>query len=391
MVQFPDYIGPMAFGIKMGVILPGTDLEEDVYRSLKQCNKDGLLGDGDVLCVTESIVARSQENYVTVDDIAKEVREKLELKPADKVAVVFPIASRNRFSMQLKGIARAVPQGEVLVQLSYPFDEVGNQVMEPEQCEDSPNDRVLWENDLQGVDLKHPVTRVNYLSLYREIIEETGARATIFFCNQWSKSVEYSPKGLIAADIHTREKTRRKIREGNRNCITLQDLCSDNTREAWSEWGLLGSNMAAGDKIKLAPRQGEEFVKNIQARVGERLGINLEVLIYGDGAYKDPSTGIYELADPKPVFAATDGLGRYREGVKYKYLADEYYNGGKSPEEIENLLEEKKKTAIQQDSMEAEGTTPRMMGDILASLADLISGSADEGTPLVLAKGYLKK
>ncbi len=391
MLQFPQYIGPMAFGIKMGVILPGTDLQEEIFNSLCECSRDGLLDDGDVVCITESVVARSQNNYVSVENVAVEVKEKLKLDPRDKVAVVFPIASRNRFSRILKGIAGAVPQGEVIVQLSYPYDEVGNQIISPDCIEKDTSERIIWDSELEGVNLAHPVTGVEYLSLYREVIESMGVKATIVLCNDAAKVSEFTPDGVIVADIHTRSKTQKKITaEVGNNCITLQNICSSPSEEAWSEWGLLGSNLASGEKIKLAPREGNKFVKDVQKQVKEQLGKEIEILIYGDGAYKDPSTGIYELADPKPVFAATDGLGKFREGVKYKYLADEYFEKGKSPEEIENLLEERKNLVIKQDSIEAEGTTPRLLGDILASLADLISGSADEGTPLVLAKGYLK-
>ncbi len=198
----------------------------------------------------------------------------------------------------------------------------------------------------------------------------------------------FSLDGVIVADIHTREQTLSTINKVMDNCITLQNIC--NSGNSWSEWGLLGSNLSSGNKIKLAPREGEKLLTFLQERVANELGKKIELLIYGDGAYKDPSSGIYELADPQPVFASTGGLNSYREGVKYKYLADQYLNEGKNAEEIEKLMEERKKEVIYQDKMESEGTTPRPLGDLLASLADLVSGSADAGTPVVLIKGFLK-
>jgi len=387
MINFPQYVGPVAFGIKMGVILPGTPLVEDICQSLERCNQDGLLQDGDVACITESIVAVSQDNYVTTDEVSRQIRQKLSLETNDKVAVVFPIASRNRFSLILKGIAKAVPRGEVVVQFSCPYDEVGNQVIPPEICEDK-KDVIWWEKDLEKLDLRHPITRVNYIQLYRSIIEDTGAKATIYLSNRVNDVFQFNPQGVIAADIHTREKTKQKIASKVANCITLQETC--NSGKAWSEWGLLGSNFSSNDRLKLAPREGKSFVKEVQQKISAKTGKKIEALIYGDGAYKDPSSGIYELADPNPVLASTDGLVTMREGIKYKYLADQYHHSGKSASEIEKLIEERKKTVVEQDSIEAEGTTPRPLGDLLASLADLISGSADEGTPLVLVKGFYK-
>ena len=387
MIEFPSYLGPMAFGIKMGVILPGTDLLNEVYQSMEKCHRDGLLSEGDALCITESVVARAQENYVSVAEVSQEIKETLHLKDQDRVAVVFPIASRNRFSLLLKSIAEAVSQGEVVVQLSFPYDEVGNQVIPPDMAEDR-QEEIIWEEELQGKDLKHPITQVDYISLYRQIIEEAGAKATIFLSNKAPHILDFSPQAIIVADVHTRKKTKEKLSAALNNCITLQEICAHG--ENSSEWGLLGSNLSSNDRIKLAPKNGKEFVEAVQKKIMEKLSIRVEVLIYGDGAYKDPSSGIYELADPQPVFASTDGLGVLREGIKYKFLADQYYHNGKSPQEIEEMLQEKKKEAVALNSIETEGTTPRPVEDILASLADLVSGSADEGTPLVLVKGFNK-
>lgn len=382
-----DYIGPMAYGIKMGVILPGMDIVEMIFSSLSRCYSDGLLDSGDVICITESIVARAQNNYVTIDDIASEIKDKLGLSMDSRVGVVFPIASRNRFSMILKGIARAVPGGEVLVQLSFPTDEVGNQVISSDFARKIGKDLITLE-DIGAHGFKHPVTGVDYINLYREIIETENARANIILSNDPLQILEYKPHGVIAADIHTRVLTRDKITKIFENCITLDQVCTEG--EAYSEWGLLGSNMSAGEKIKLAPRNGNQVVNRLQEIVKNKLGIETQVIIYGDGAYLDPSSGIYELADPRAAFAATDGLDCYRSGLKYKYLADQCYHEHKhSAEEIEAILSDSIKQQLPEDCLEREGTTPRRMEDVLASLADLVSGSADAGTPVVVIKGFL--
>jgi hypothetical protein len=315
------------------------------------------------------------------------MKSKLKLNDDSKIAVIFPIASRNRFSMILKGLARAVPQGGVLVQLSHPNDEVGNQVIDPEYAGFLKREPITLA-DLAGKSFKHPVTGVDYIRLYREIISAEGAEAEIILSNNPLHALEYHPDGVIIADIHTRRKTEKVVSAWFENCITLDQVFNEGSVS--SEWGLLGSNMSAGERIKLAPRHGLQVVEQLQAKVAEELGYQVEVMIYGDGAYLDPSSGIYELADPRAAFAATTGLNRYREGVKYKYLADHcFHEEKKSLEEIESILLESINCDLPEDSMEREGTTPRKMEDVLASLADLVSGSADAGTPVVVVKGFI--
>ena len=252
----PDYIGPVAFGLKMGVILPGMSIVDTIFEQLCRCHRDGLLHEGDIVCITESVVARAQNNYVTTADIAREVQLKLGLSEQGKVAVVLPIASRNRFSLVLKGIAEAVPRGKVLVQFSYPCDEVGNQIISPDFAKELGRDLITLE-DLGGRCFKHPITGVDYVGLYREIIQSAGAEAIIYFCNDPAAVARFEPDGVIAADVHSRAETKRIIRRFVNNCIGLDDMCEGQAR---SEWGLLGSNMSAGNKLKLAPRDGEEVV-----------------------------------------------------------------------------------------------------------------------------------
>ncbi len=386
-MKLPDYVGPLAYGLKMGVILPGMDIVKMIFDHLITCYRDGLLGDNDVVCITESIVARAQNNYITIDDIAREIKDKMRLSDQDRIAVVFPIASRNRFSMILKGIARAVPSGEVVVQMSYPSDEVGNKIVDEDFIEGLGKDLITFE-DLGNREFKHPLTGVDYIKLYHDIIREEGVKPKIFLSNDPLHVLKFSPDGIIAADIHTRQTTKKVLSSRFENCITLDQVCTEG--EAYSEWGLLGSNMSSGERLKLAPRDGKEVVNLLRDKVKEELGIDIQVMIYGDGAYLDPSSRIYELADPQAAFAATDGLNCIREGVKYKYLADQCFHEKKlNAEEIEAFIADSSQVSFSEDSIDREGTTPRRMEDVLASLADLVSGSADAGTPVVVVKGFL--
>jgi len=393
MFQLPDYIGPCAFGIKMGVIIPGTDLQEMILQDITRMDADGMLENCDVLAITESIVARAQNNFVSIDDVAAEIRNLLSLTPESRVGVVFPIASRNRFSLILKSIARAVPKGEVIVQLSFPDDEVGNQIIPPDVAIElgEKHGDLIRAGDLPR-EYTHPLTGVNYIGLYETIIREAGATPTIFLCNDPTKIADFKPDAVIAADIHTREKTRAAISAVIPNCCTLQDICSKGTSLPGSEWGLLGSNMSSEERLKLAPHLADLFACTLQDAILKKTGKHLEIIVYGDGAYKDPSSGIYELADPITTFGATPGIGdSLREGFKMKYLVDMFHAEGRSGEEITKLLEEEYKRARDIHCIECEGTTPRNMKDVLASLADLVSGSADAGTPMILIKGIHNK
>ncbi len=389
--MIPAYIGPCAFGIKMGVITPGCDLPAMILDVVEQCDKDRLLDDGDVVCITESIVARAQDNFITTADIAQELREKHAVKPDDTIGVLFPITSRNRFALILKGFARAVPRGEVVVQFSYPCDEVGNEIISEIYIEE------LEDKDLVPLEKVnhlccHPITKLNYPLYYKEMIEKQGARANIYFSNDPEMIIKYNPSTVIVSSIHSRAKISNILKKKGQKCITLQDIFNDPSNLSWSEWGLLGSNMSSEEMLNLAPKEGDRFAGEVQEMILRHLGKKVEVLIYGDGAYKDPTSGIYELADPQPSFGNTDGFKNcMREGVKYKYLADTACAEGKSVQEIEEMLCGLKKKKFKQDEMVTEGTTPRQMEDVIASLADLVSGSADAGTPVILVKGFFNE
>jgi hypothetical protein len=247
----------------------------------------------------------------------------------------------------------------------------------------------ITSEDLGDHSFQHPLTGVDYIKLYREVIASEGAVPSIILSNNPLQAIECGPDGIIIADIHRRNKTLEQVTERYENCITLDQICNEG--DVCSEWGLLGSNMSSGERLKLAPRDGQKVVEELQTKVKNKLGIDLEVLIYGDGAYLDPSSGIYELADPKAAFAATAGLDCFREGLKYKLLADHcYHEEQKNAAEIEVIMADRIRQELPVDAMAKEGTTPRKMEDVLASLADLISGSADAGTPVVVVRGFLK-
>ncbi len=391
-MKLPDYIGPCAFGLKMGVIVAGSDLPGKILEALQRVDGDRLLNDGDALCITESIVARAENNYVSTAEVAAEIREKLSLRPDQKIGVLFPILSRNRFLLILRSIAEVVPQGEVLVQLSFPDDEVGNQLIPEDVAERLQVEKggLLTPADLDK-EYYHPLTGVNYIGLYRDTISQVGARPFIYLCNEPERIAEFLPDAVIVADIHKKEKTKKQVARHLQNIVTLQDICSTDRGGAWSQWGLLGSNMSPGYRLKLAPRNGDQFAREIQTLIRQELGKELEIIVYGDGAYKDPSSGIYELADPRPAFGATPGVKQVlREGVKFKYLVDLHHEEGRCEEEIMEIVSRESGKQRMVNCIEAEGTTPRRMEDVLSSLADLISGSADAGTPLVLIKGIYR-
>jgi len=366
MTILPNYIGLSAFGIKMPVIFPGDNIIKMVYDSLEKCAEDNLLTNDSIVCITESVVAKSQNNYVTLNDISQDIKTKLNLENNSTVGVFFPIASRNRFSSILKGISRAVPMGKVCVQFPEKKDEVGNEL------------------------INHPATGMNYIEFYKEIIEQEGATPFIIRSDSHKEIFYQNPKGIVVASIHSRNEDLQIIKKDFKNCLTLQELCNEQQNaKGWSEWGLLGSNLSSNEKLKLAPRNSYEIVRQIQQKVKSGLEKDIEVMIYGDGAYKDPSTGIYELADPVVAFGYTSKLENPRLGVKYKFLVDEGLNKKKTKRQIAEIIKEESAKQHEIHSMSMEGTTPRALKDLAGTLADLVSGSADAGTPLVLIRGLL--
>ncbi|MFN2363750.1 MAG: coenzyme F420-0:L-glutamate ligase [Halarsenatibacteraceae bacterium] len=387
--------GTIARGIRTPIIKEGDNLVEIVVESLLSAQRENNFEfkDKDVIAVTESILARSQGNYITVDDIAKEIQE--EFSGKDGIGVVFPILSRNRFSMILKGIARA--GFDIYMQLSYPRDEVGNPLFDPASLRElniNPYSDVLSEEDyLENFsDYKHPYTGINYLKLYKEIVQaESDAKIEFVLANDPAVILNHTNE-IIAADIHTRKETKVILRNSEKaKVIGLDDICNQkaSNRGYNRAYGLLGSNKATAERLKLFPRNVEQFVKQIQQRIHKETGAEVEVMVYGDGAYKDPTGEIWELADPVVSPGYTSGLKGTPNEVKLKYLADNELKELEGEELLNAMKDEiggKDNDLI--GNIRAQGTTPRQLTDLLGSLSDLVSGSGDKGTPVILIQGY---
>ena len=384
--------GTVSRGIRCPIIKEGDDLVSIVTDSVIQAaeSESFSLHDRDVVAITESIVARSQGNYCTVDDIAEDVKRKL---GGNDIGVVFPITSRNRFSVLLSGIARGAKK--IYLMLSYPSDEVGNAFLSYDELDAkgiNPFSDVLDEkryHELFG-DPVHEFTGVNYISYYRELIEKENCECEIIFANQAKTILNYT-NNVLCCDIHTRSRSKRILKELGANVYGLDDIMSEplNGSGYNEKYGLLGSNKATDEKVKLFPRDAQPLVDAIRDRLLKETGKHMEVMIYGDGAFKDPQGKIWELADPvvSPFF--TEGLRGTPNEVKIKYLADNDYkdlSGEQLKEAIKASIKEKDSNLV--GKMVSEGTTPRQLTDLIGSLCDLTSGSGDKGTPVVLVQGY---
>ena len=386
-------VGTVSRGIRCPIIREGDDLAAIVTDSvLKAAESEGFeLRDRDVIAVTESIVARSQGNYCSVDDIAADIRAKL---GGETIGVIFPILSRNRFAICLRGIAMGAKK--VVLMLSYPSDEVGNELVSLDKIDEAgvnPYSDVLTlakYRELFGVN-KHEFTGVDYVEYYGHLIESCGAQCEIIFANQAKAILPYADH-IINCDIHTRKRTKRiLLANGAKVVCSLDEIMNAPVNGSGCNelYGLLGSNKSTEDKIKLFPREARGLVLDIQERVLKATGKHVEVMVYGDGAFKDPQGKIWELADPvvSPFF--TDGLIGTPNELKLKYLADNDYKD-LSGELLREAISEsiRKKDADLKGSMASQGTTPRQLTDLIGSLCDLTSGSGDKGTPVVLVQGY---
>ena len=386
-------VGTVSRGIRAPIIREGDDLRKIVTDCvLDAAREDGFpLHDRDVVAMTEAIVARAQGNYATVDDIAADVEAKF---GRDTVGIVFPILSRNRFSICLRGIAKGA--SKVVVLLSYPSDEVGNHLFDPALLDEKgvdPYRDVLTEaqyRELFGY-VKHRFTGMDYVAFYADLIRECGAEAEIVFANDPRAVLNYTKK-VIACDIHTRARTKRLLREAGAELVCgLDDLMNAPVNgSGYNEnYGLLGSNKATEDKVKLFPRDAQALIDGIQADLLAKTGKHVEVMVYGDGAFKDPVGKIWELADPEVSPFHTAGLAGTPNELKLKYLADNDF-AALSGEALRDAIkaEIQKKDADLYGQMVSEGTTPRRITDLIGSLCDLTSGSGDKGTPIVLVQGY---
>ena len=382
-------------GIKAPIIREGDDIVSIVCDCvLSAASEQGFtLKDRDVVAVTEAVVARAAGNYATVDAIAEDVRRKL---GGNTVGLVFPILSRNRFAICLRGIARGARK--VVVQLGYPSDEVGNHLVDIDALDDSgidPYKDVLSVAEFRrhfGTPL-HPFTGVDYISYYTQLIEEEGAEAEIILANRPEAILAYADK-VLCCDTHTRFRTQRRILAAGADvCLTLCDILNAPVNGSGynEKYGLLGSNKATEGVVKLFPNNAQEVAEAISARLCAATGKRIEAMVYGDGAFKDPVGKIWELADPVVSPGFTDGLNGLPNELKLKYLADNDFADLKGEElrsAIENAI--RKKDADLKGSMATQGTTPRRLTDLLGSLCDLTSGSGDKGTPIVLVQGYFE-
>lgn len=386
-------VGTISRGLRCPIINKGDHIEEIVVDSvLKASEIEGFhIKDKDIVSVTESIVARAQGNYASIDHIAADVHSKF---GDDTIGVIFPILSRNRFAICLRGIAKGAKK--IVLMLSYPSDEVGNHLVDLDTLDEkgvNPWTDVLTEErfrQLFGYN-KHTFTGVDYIDYYKSLIEEYEVECEVVFSNNPKTILDYT-KSVITCDIHSRMRTKRILKaNGGEKIYSLDNILQEPIdNSGFNEaYGLLGSNKATEDKVKLFPRNCQPIVDNIQKMLKEKTGKNVEVMIYGDGAFKDPVGKIWELADPVVSPAYTSGLDGTPNEVKLKYLADNNFSDLKGEElnkAISEFISSKEQDLV--GSMEAQGTTPRKLTDLIGSLSDLTSGSGDKGTPIVYIQGY---
>lgn len=385
-------VGTISRGIRCPIIREGDDIAEIVVRSvLEAAEAEGYeVRDRDIIAVTESVVARSQGNYASVEAIARDVQAKL---GGDTIGVIFPILSRNRFATCLRGIAMGAKK--VVLMLSFPRDEVGNQLLTEDQLDEAgidPYTKVMTLAEYRGLfgANKHPFTGVDYLAYYSEVIEDAGAEVQVVLANHAAEILQYTDK-VINCDIHTRKRTRRILRGAGATVIGLDEILTEPVDGSGCnrKYGLLGSNKSTEDSVKLFPDECEPIVLDIQKAILDKTGKCVEVMIYGDGAFKDPVGQIWELADPVVSPAYTPGLEGTPNELKLKYLADNDFkelSGEALRDAISARIKEKDDNLV--GRMETEGTTPRRLTDLIGSLCDLTSGSGDKGTPVVYIQGY---
>lgn len=387
--------GVISRGVRAPIIREG----DDIVKIVADCVEAAMAEDGfelherDIVAVTESVVARADGNYAAVDDIASDVRAKL---GGGTVGVVFPILSRNRFAICLRGIARG--SKKVVLMLSYPSDEVGNHLFDLDALDESgvdPYRDLLTLEDYRrifGVRV-HPFTGVDYVEYYKGLIEEEGAEAEVIFSNRPEAITKFA-KNVLCCDIHSRERTRRHVlAAGAEKALTLTEILNApvNGSGYCPEYGLLGSNKANEDRVKLFPKNAQQVADGIRDELVRRTGVKVEAMVYGDGAFKDPVGKIWELADPVVSPGYTSGLVGLPNELKLKYLADNEF-AGLTGEELTSAIREsiRKKGADLKGRMASEGTTPRRLTDLVGSLCDLTSGSGDKGTPIIVVQNYFK-
>ena len=387
-------VGTVVRGIRTPIIKENDKLDDIVVDSLIKASESEDYGfkfkDRDVVAITEAVVGISEGNYATIDDIAVDIKNKLN-NPED-LGIVFPILSRNRFSLILKGIAKSTKKLYVL--LSFPSDEVGNGILDEEKFENSKFDlgSVITEDEYTEYfgDFLHPFTGINMIDFYRELIKEQGCEPVFILSNKATDILEYT-NNVINCDIHTRYKTKEMLKKAGANVIGLFEILNSPVNGSGynEKYGLLGSNKSTEERLKLFPRDGQRIVDSVQKRLKEITGKNIEVMVYGDGAFKDPVGKIWELADPVVSPFYTSGLEGTPNEIKLKFVSDNKFPDLKGDELKEAIKEEiRKKDANLKGKMITQGTTPRRLTDLIGSLCDLTSGSGDKGTPVVFIQGY---
>ena len=387
------YVGTTSRGIRLPIIKQGDDLAKIVTESVLLASKEEpfKINDRDVIAITESVVARSQGNYATVDDIAKDIHDKF---GGGTVGVIFPILSRNRFAILLKGFARGLDK--IVLMLSYPSDEVGNALLTYDELDEkgvNPYSDVLSLDKYRQLfgHKVHEFTGVDYIDYYVDLIKKENCDVEVVFADQAKAILDYTDK-VLACDIHTRNRTKRILKEkGAKVVYGLDDILNKpvNGSGCNTKYGLLGSNKSTEEKVKLFPNDAQGLVEKIQANMFKETGKHVEVMVYGDGAFKDPQGKIWELADPVVSPFYTEGLKGTPNELKLKFLADNDFKdlkGEELKEAIRNRIKEKESNLVGQ--MASQGTTPRQLTDLIGSLCDLTSGSGDKGTPVVLVQGY---
>ena len=384
-------VGTVVRGVRAPIIKAGDDLAQIVFDSILAAQKEEgfKFRDKDVVAITEAVVGKAEGNFVTVDDIARDVKNKY---PSGEVGLVFPILSRNRFSICLKGIARGMKK--IYIQLSFPSDEVGNGILDEDTFEKSKYNlnSIITEKEYKRTFGKflHPFTGINMVDFYRELVKSEDCEVEFVFSNDPKTILDYT-KNVLVCDIHTREKTKKLLSKRGVKVFGLTDIVTEPGELGGCnpEYGLLGSNKSTDEKLKLFPKTGQELVEKIQKMLKKETGKNIEVMVYGDGAFKDPIGKIWELADPVVSPAYTSGLVGTPNELKLKYISDNKYKDLAGEELVAAMKKEiKAKDKNLKGKMETQGTTPRRLTDLIGSLCDLTSGSGDKGTPIVFIQGY---
>lgn len=385
-------VGTVVRGIRTPIIKEDTNLADVVVNSIMEAQKEEgfTFHDRDIIAITEAVVGISEGNFIKVDDIAYDIKNKY---PDGEVGIIYPILSRNRFSLILKGIARGCKK--IYMLLSFPKDEVGNSIIDLDTLENSEFDlgSIISESEYDRVfsSFKHPFTGINMVEFYREVIHNEGCEVEFVFSNQAKDILKYT-SNVLTCDIHNRVKTKENIiSSGGTNVYGLYEIMTKpiNGSGYNPKYGLLGSNKSTEEKLKLFPKTGDKLVIDIQNRMYELTGKKIEVMVYGDGAFKDPVGGIWELADPVVSPAYTSGLEGTPNEIKLKYVSDNKFpdlRGEELAEAIRNEIKSKDDNLV--GNMASQGTTPRRFTDLIGSLCDLTSGSGDKGTPVVFIQGY---